>query len=1061
MIAVGLRNDLRQIDFDPEIIVLNLHGNYLSSLRGLPVLHHLTELNLSSNRFVSCELPELAFMSCLKALDLSGNRIDSLYYLPFLPGLKVLSVCFNQIRSLAGLSENTPDLVDLDIRGNLVENVASIQELVELKSLQRLWIGGRQPNPICVGGKEGIEGLCKLFASCEMLESIDGKDEQEWRDSLETQNRRIGGRNNSSTSRQDSSHDDLDQNRDQSIDDDGEVDPMRELSTPTPRFDQLSRRFKSHVAVARASLESELLSLDPVMEEGSENPCSGSSVPVPKEESNSDASSFFRDDSLEISTVDMVISARNGITEAPELRVSTQFLPEPTQAPTRPAPAKIAKKDNIGSPNPWGDESEEQGNRLVAAVAASMAINDEDEDDVVNVGTNTSCRSVEAPEGEGTSTVATNTSPRRKAVTCTPDDSNEDGNGDEPDVEAIQVEPSAPEPQNRDAALLLEQHVLLEAAYATAETLRAQQEESHEAHEQQIKEMASSIKQIEASKNQEKYKTEAALKRVFSAETTMMSLRKELEERSQELKESQSETFDLKMRLKLVEEEKNARQTTTGELTALFERQKQIVAALKADNDTLKQRLSIDKQDMEDKFAGEMHQWKMRVEQYQRQLQSVESEDSAREQAWERAQAEFESAMSREQELSDTLSRKLEDQTALREKMERRFLQLQQAFETATDQLQSQKEQISQIQAAAAAAAAAAVAQPPQIPAQSDTNFDEKSDSRASTLRENALQTGNEACKDTIEELCGCVKSLRSALATAESERENEHKAASRLYTQMTHARDEIHRLRRLAGVKDEAGSTFRAGGMRLVTESLNSLDTDNTGHAGHQDHNLSQLPSCDYPDDSDITKEASRRENFLNEDEDDVNATGDSHSVTGIDRSIRESLQVETLLEEQERLNKRVYELEAVLSEKKELSERAQELVTLLSRKEEDLSVTLRVKEAMLVDQGASIADLKTKLADSEARCGDIEFVVRGLEAQLDRARDQQEKQDSELRRQRDVESRLKGMIASYHDEVASLRQSGDDTLNQSTTLAESMDSVSNSEVWSSPGRDSSDDSL
>ena len=107
MIAVGLL-DLRHIVFTEtdRLTVLNLHGNKLSHLSGLPILHHLVEINLSSNAFLSCELPELAFLPSLKVLDLSGNNIDSLYYLPFLPGLQVLSVSFNNLRMLTGLGDH-------------------------------------------------------------------------------------------------------------------------------------------------------------------------------------------------------------------------------------------------------------------------------------------------------------------------------------------------------------------------------------------------------------------------------------------------------------------------------------------------------------------------------------------------------------------------------------------------------------------------------------------------------------------------------------------------------------------------------------------------------------------------------------------------------------------------------------------------------------------------------------------------------------------------------------------------------------------------------------------
>lgn len=56
--------------------ILNLHCNCLSSLKMLPTLHLLTELNLSSNLFTSCDdMQELAMCSSLTSLDLSANKL--------------------------------------------------------------------------------------------------------------------------------------------------------------------------------------------------------------------------------------------------------------------------------------------------------------------------------------------------------------------------------------------------------------------------------------------------------------------------------------------------------------------------------------------------------------------------------------------------------------------------------------------------------------------------------------------------------------------------------------------------------------------------------------------------------------------------------------------------------------------------------------------------------------------------------------------------------------------------------------------------------------------------
>ena len=62
-----------EFNFDPrdpdflDCVSLNLHCNRLSQLTGLSnQLVLLTELNLSSNEFVSFDLPELAFLPALR-----------------------------------------------------------------------------------------------------------------------------------------------------------------------------------------------------------------------------------------------------------------------------------------------------------------------------------------------------------------------------------------------------------------------------------------------------------------------------------------------------------------------------------------------------------------------------------------------------------------------------------------------------------------------------------------------------------------------------------------------------------------------------------------------------------------------------------------------------------------------------------------------------------------------------------------------------------------------------------------------------------------------------------
>ena len=108
---------LDEVEHLSSCTFLNLHCNRLQLLQGLPYnrLPNLTELNLSSNDFVSCHLPELSHLPTLRILDLSANKLQSVADLPFLPGLENLSVAYNSICRLDGLEENVPNIIKLDV----------------------------------------------------------------------------------------------------------------------------------------------------------------------------------------------------------------------------------------------------------------------------------------------------------------------------------------------------------------------------------------------------------------------------------------------------------------------------------------------------------------------------------------------------------------------------------------------------------------------------------------------------------------------------------------------------------------------------------------------------------------------------------------------------------------------------------------------------------------------------------------------------------------------------------------------------------------------------------
>eukprot|EP01033_Poteriospumella_lacustris_P016237 gene16237-11621_t len=171
--------NLRQVDWNQATRYnsINLHFNRLTNLRGLPPLTNIVELNLSSNHFKSCGLPELSSLPNLMTLDLSGNKIASLRHLPYLPTLRNLSVAFNFITSLEHAHESVPNLEQLDVRGNQIARSVDLDALAELGQLRVLFIGGPQQNPVC----SRIPNMTRLFQICESLQLVDEKTASEWR----------------------------------------------------------------------------------------------------------------------------------------------------------------------------------------------------------------------------------------------------------------------------------------------------------------------------------------------------------------------------------------------------------------------------------------------------------------------------------------------------------------------------------------------------------------------------------------------------------------------------------------------------------------------------------------------------------------------------------------------------------------------------------------------------------------------------------------------------------------------------------------------------------------
>ena len=170
-------NDLQQYS-SKQYKVINLHSNKLQNLSYLyNYFPSLVDINLSSNRFNTCDLPELAYLPYLERLDLSSNYIESIVDLPFLPNLKHLVVAFNRISFIDELNSNCPSLLALDMRGNLLSSRDSVRRLIDCKHLTSLTISSSQGNIIA----QDTSFLSSLFDEMPSLLSIDGFDINHWR----------------------------------------------------------------------------------------------------------------------------------------------------------------------------------------------------------------------------------------------------------------------------------------------------------------------------------------------------------------------------------------------------------------------------------------------------------------------------------------------------------------------------------------------------------------------------------------------------------------------------------------------------------------------------------------------------------------------------------------------------------------------------------------------------------------------------------------------------------------------------------------------------------------
>lgn len=119
--------DLTGLEHFQSLETLNLSGNRLTDVSELANLPHLKVVDLSFNRLT--DVPELP--DTLETLDLEGNDVSDLSFLPASETLTTLNLRDNDVSSLEAL-ERTPNVTHLNVRGNAIESIGPLQGLTGL-----------------------------------------------------------------------------------------------------------------------------------------------------------------------------------------------------------------------------------------------------------------------------------------------------------------------------------------------------------------------------------------------------------------------------------------------------------------------------------------------------------------------------------------------------------------------------------------------------------------------------------------------------------------------------------------------------------------------------------------------------------------------------------------------------------------------------------------------------------------------------------------------------------------------------------------------------------------
>eukprot|EP00227_Mantoniella_beaufortii_P004742 CAMPEP_0197606866 /NCGR_PEP_ID=MMETSP1326-20131121/45943_1 /TAXON_ID=1155430 /ORGANISM="Genus nov. species nov., Strain RCC2288" /LENGTH=230 /DNA_ID=CAMNT_0043174855 /DNA_START=246 /DNA_END=935 /DNA_ORIENTATION=- len=129
----------------PEVESLWLERNKVEKIEHLDALKRLRCLGLNSNLIARVE--GVAHMKHLTMLNLCGNRLTRLDGLKTLKSLSILLVADNQLRSredIAHLAE-CPSVQELDLGGNLIDDVGAVEVLEQMPELRILVL---ERNPV-------------------------------------------------------------------------------------------------------------------------------------------------------------------------------------------------------------------------------------------------------------------------------------------------------------------------------------------------------------------------------------------------------------------------------------------------------------------------------------------------------------------------------------------------------------------------------------------------------------------------------------------------------------------------------------------------------------------------------------------------------------------------------------------------------------------------------------------------------------------------------------------------------------------------------------------------